>query len=384
MTITLECPCGRELLVEDKHASRQGKCPYCGMDVQIPEQEAPKPPPLSPANEGGIDIVRDDEDQARLEQKYDEFLARVAKFPDDADAYSALGEHCAKMGKMTQALDAYQRALRIDGTRADLFPRIEAIGGPHVVAELKAELTPEEEHELGQSSEFAQAFAAAWTVPLRPESLGLLAVGVVFLAVIGFLCAIMRYGFLAFAARVILRVFACAFLATYFRDTVVAAATGERTLPNWPEFGARGASLLGPMIRVIVSVAIAVLPVVAAWAFVPAPLYFVRVIVAVACALYFPACLMTTCLTGSVAAVNPVFVFRAVTPMGGQYGLVALLCDGLFALAFMSVPMLHGIGFRVPLLDHLLGAVISLYLVVVAAFLLGGLYWANRDKLNWL
>jgi len=355
------------------------------MDVQIPEQEAPKPPPLSPANEGGIDIVRDDEDQARLEQKYDEFLARVAKFPDDADAYSALGEHCAKMGKMTQALDAYQRALRIDGTRADLFPRIEAIGGPHVVAELKAELTPEEEHELGQSSEFAQAFAAAWTVPLRPESLGLLAVGVIFLVPLRFVLGMPRFSILGIILCVLLAIFLCAFLATYFRDTVVAAAAGERALPGWPEVGTRGASLRDSLMLVLASVLVSGLPVAVVWQLAPNSLYGIRVALGIAGAVYLPACLMTTCLTGSaLAAVNPVFVLRAVTAMGGQYGLAAVLCDGLLALAFMSVPMLHGIGFRVPLLDHLLGAVISLYLVVVAAFLLGGLYWANRDKFNWL
>lgn len=45
MPIELDCPCGRKLTVADEHAGRQGTCPACGKNLDIPDPSLPAPWP---------------------------------------------------------------------------------------------------------------------------------------------------------------------------------------------------------------------------------------------------------------------------------------------------------------------------------------------------
>ena len=386
MTIAFKCQCGRELLVEDKHAGRKGKCPYCGMDVKIPGAPLVTPPPAPPPSDG-IDLVREDEEEARLEREYAELLARVAKFPGEAEPYVQLGHNCFKRGKMTLALDAYRRALLIDETLVDLLSRIEAIGGPKALAQIRAELDGRETEEETNLPSFFEAFAAAWLVPLRGQNLGLLLVGVLFLVVVRFVFFVVAYSpffIMGLVVRVCMVAFACSFMATYCRDVMLAAAAGERTLPDWPEVGRDGASLVEALKLIGVPLGLTWGLALLAWIVLGAEHTAIRVAIVVLCAVYFPASIMATCLIGHVAAMSLLLVFRAILQMGWQYALVAPVAQGLLFLAIRSLPLLRATGFHMAILDVVLAMAVSLYCFLVGFSLLGGLYWTNREKVGWL
>lgn len=83
----------------------------------VPRPSAPRPTPTSPAQSAAEDDFSKAEYLIKAE-RYEEAIPLlqnvVAKNPQDADAWNYLGFSSRKLGKTTEALDYYNKALAID------------------------------------------------------------------------------------------------------------------------------------------------------------------------------------------------------------------------------------------------------------------------------
>ncbi len=94
--------------------------------------------------------------------------------------------------------------------------------------------------------------------------------------------------------------------------------------------------------------------------------------------IFFPMALLTGVLFDSFDALNPILIIRSIFVTFLPYcGLILSFCvfGGLVAVVLLVLR-------RVPVLGFL-SNVVKLYLLLVAAHLLGRFYWWNKGKLNW-
>jgi len=95
-------------------------------------------------------------------------------------------------------------------------------------------------------------------------------------------------------------------------------------------------------------------------------------------AFFFPMALLAGVLFDAIHALNPIFIIGSILRTFSTYcGLILSFC--LFGgLVAVMVRIMH----RLPILGFISNAV-NLYLLFVAAHLLGRFYWWNKDKLDW-
>jgi len=111
---------------------------------------------------------------------------------------------------------------------------------------------------------------------------------------------------------------------------------------------------------------------------------------------FLPMVLLTVVLFDSVDALNPIVIIRSIFRTFFPYcGLILVFCvlGGLAAPIISNLPKTHALRqtpfYICMVLDYLLGAefiyqkIAFIYLVMVAAHLLGRFYWWYKDKLNW-
>ncbi len=95
-------------------------------------------------------------------------------------------------------------------------------------------------------------------------------------------------------------------------------------------------------------------------------------------AFFFPMALLRGVLFDTFDALNPIFIIGSIFKTFFAYcGLILSLCifGGLVALIFWTLRRLPILGF--------VSNTINLYLLFVAAHLVGRFYWWHKDKLDW-
>lgn len=93
---------------------------------------------------------------------------------------------------------------------------------------------------------------------------------------------------------------------------------------------------------------------------------------------FFPMALLRGVLFDAVGALNPISIIGSIFKTFFAYcGLLLSLCifGGVVVLIFLNLR-------RLPILGFVSNAV-NLYLLFIAAHLVGRFYWWNKDKLNW-
>lgn len=176
-------------------------------------------------------------------------------------------------------------------------------------------------------------------------------------------------------------------------DIIRKSADGSTKMPAMVD-----TSNIGELIRVYVRVGlvtfIALAPIIAAgfWSMVviatkSGGLPTVLAIMALAsilAAIYYPACLATVAVWDSVLdALNPMYVFRVISKIGGDYFIVIaawfVATAGTYVLRFTSFAVLSWIPFA----GSIISSMISLWVLFYASHLLGYAVYRHASELGW-
>lgn len=176
-------------------------------------------------------------------------------------------------------------------------------------------------------------------------------------------------------------------------DIIRKSAEGSTKMPAMVDTSNLG-EMVRMYLRVLVVTLISLAPVIAAlfWSGVviatksgglPTVLA-IMALAAILAAIYYPACLATVAVWDSVLdALNPMYVFRVISKIGGDYFIVIaawfVATAGTYVLRFTSFAMLAW----VPFVGSILNAMISLWVLFYASHLLGYAVYRHARELGW-
>jgi hypothetical protein len=176
-------------------------------------------------------------------------------------------------------------------------------------------------------------------------------------------------------------------------DIIRKSAEGSTKMPAMVDTSNLG-EMVRMYLRVLVVTLISLAPVIAAlfWSGVviatksgglPTVLAIIA-LAAILAAIYYPACLATVAVWDSVLdALNPMYVFRVISKIGGDYFIVIaawfVASAGTYVLRFSSFAVLAW----VPFVGSILNSMISLWVLFYASHLLGYAVYRHARELGW-
>ncbi len=215
--------------------------------------------------------------------------------------------------------------------------------------------------------------------PFRGDGLIILLAGGVSLTAVNFLA-----GFMVFTSWII-GAFSVGYLFGALQIIVRSSAHGDPEMPNWPAFEIWTSEVIQPILlwlsTLIACFGPALLAGALAWHFEDTMLTGFAAALGLGGFLYYPMALLGVALTDSLAGMNPVLVFCSISRVPGRYAAaVAVL------VLVMTVQVLGGVladTFPSKAVGYIWNSFNSLYFAIVQARILGLLYYANRERLQW-
>ncbi len=215
--------------------------------------------------------------------------------------------------------------------------------------------------------------------PFRGDGLMILAAGGLTLLFFNF-----AVGFLAFFSLIV-GLCTTGYLFGALQLVVQSSAQGEPELPRWPDFQIGTTDVLQPiglwLSTLLGCFGPALLAAAVAWHLESDVLTGLALALALGGFIYYPMAMLGVALTHSLAGMNPVLVLCSITRIPGRYAaavsLLALVVVVQIAGGFMADQMPSKV------VGYAWNGFNSLYFAIVQARILGLLYYANREKLQW-
>lgn len=166
---------------------------------------------------------------------------------------------------------------------------------------------------------------------------------------------------------------------------VHSSAQGEAELPRWPDIQAGTTDMLQPiwlwLATLLGCFGPALLAGAVAWQLESETLTGCALALALGGFVYYPMALLGVAMTHSLAGMNPVLVLCSIGRIPGRYAaavaLLALVMAGQIFGSFLADQMPSKV------VGYAWNGFNSLYFAIVQARILGVIYYANREKLQW-
>jgi hypothetical protein len=254
-----------------------------------------------------------------------------------------------------------------------LFPGVEAN-----VAPVPTTSAPQPAPVIAPERSFASFVGDAFSYPFRGDGLIILLTGTVVFTGLEWVPKFGLFG-------LILSVGMWGYLLLMLQSVIHGTAQGEDTLPRWPSMTDKG-ELVEKWFQWLVTVALCFGPAVAVLVAAemkhpdaPEPDLLLAGGLGFAGALYFPMAALGVAMFDSLAALNPLLVFRAIFAVPAHYLLTLVVFAGLIAVQALTGELANAVPY--------LGALVDQFDALWSAFflsrVLGGLYYVNRRKLGW-
>jgi hypothetical protein len=236
-----------------------------------------------------------------------------------------------------------------------------------------------------QPRSFSQEAARAFSYPFAGDGVMLLVGGTILYSLIGGVAGVARYGlFIGVLALGFLSIFGTGYLFSYLRRIVSATATGEDTMPDWPDFSEIGEDIMSPFLQFVGTVLVCFLPAIVVsfamdrnepltlWAEAAAVLYGFA---------YFPMAFLAVAMFDSLAALNPMLIVPSMLKVPLDYLLTSAVFVGVLIVRWAGY---RAMSFILPeIVASVLLNFISLYFAIVGMRILGMLYRLNSQRLGW-
>lgn len=171
------------------------------------------------------------------------------------------------------------------------------------------------------------------------------------------------------------------YLAAFVMKIMSHTASGERKLPEWPEFTELWDDIMCPIMQLLLTGALCFLPVMAYLALGGAPNIFVLLPLILIGVFYYPIAILGVSMTGSLAGINPAVLVPSMFKIIADYFVACFMLGIIFVIEGLLRGFLAG---TVPYVGGLIDTLLVLYFIFVEARLLGLMYYANRKKLGWM
>jgi hypothetical protein len=263
---------------------------------------------------------------------------------------------------------------RVGATILHFCPRCGSACGPGV--------TSASQRATAAEMTFIQGALGAFGYPLRASGGVLILAGAVALTLTDYARFLAGYApLLGLVALVFLFIGVTGYLFAFAKDVVATSAQGEASLPSWPEVTSP-ADFAVPCGQFLALALICFGPLLVWEKWQPEDTsIWISVLLTAAGAFYFPMALVGVALADSIAGVNPAVIVPSILKILGHYlmafALVVLLVAAQWAGEWLARRM------AIPLLPTFLAELITLYLIVVTARVLGIMYYVNRERLGW-
>ncbi len=221
-----------------------------------------------------------------------------------------------------------------------------------------------------QDESFYSMLGSAFTYPLRDRGWLILLAGIIFFFLAEFLSFIP-------VISIFIAVFTTGYIVSFLTRVIITSSDGDETLPDWPDFENFYEDIIVPIFR---------------WAFVLAvsfgPGIFLiykgmglAAVAALAVGLvYLPMALTAASIHESAFSANPLVVIPAILKVPIQYTLTTLM---LGMLSGVSAYLQWRVEGEFGLLSGAAILAVFLYFAVVQCRLMGLLYFANDETINW-
>ena len=254
-----------------------------------------------------------------------------------------------------------------------LFPGVEA-----AVAPVPTTSVPQPAPVIAPERSFASFVGDAFSYPFRGDGLIILLTGTVVFTGLEWVPKFGLFG-------LILSVGMWGYLLLMLQSVIHGTAQGEDTLPRWPSMTDKG-ELAEKWLQWLVTVALCFGPAFAVLKIaeanhreIPESDLLLAGGLGFAGALYFPMAALGVAMFDSLAALNPLLVFRAIFAVPAHYLLTLVVFAGLIAVQALTGELANAVPY--------LGALVDQFDALWSAFflsrVLGGLYYVNRRKLGW-
>jgi hypothetical protein len=199
----------------------------------------------------------------------------------------------------------------------------------------------------------------------------------------------LKYGLRAMMMRVAIFtfIFGIGYLFAYLKKIIAATSDGDPHMPDWPEFSEWQADIVTPMFQFVVVSFLSFGPALVfqiwgAWADWDYAWLFVVPLALLGC-IYFPMAFLGVAIFDTLAAaLKPAFVVGSILRIPREYSVAAAEFIGIIGIRWLSEYLL-GVVMKIPLAPALLADLITIYLLMVEARILGLLFLSKRRTLGW-
>lgn len=225
---------------------------------------------------------------------------------------------------------------------------------------------------------FVRLVGGAFAYPFKHDGTILLVAGTVFYSLMDLLARFS--GFFG----IVLMIIGTGYLISYLQRILVASATGEDQMPDWPDFSGWD-DVAGPCIQFLGVVAVAFGPAIALKIFAPADAPWLGwaypAAIILGC-IYFPMGFTAVAMFDSLGALNPFLIIISILKIPATYLLAVLLLLAGYAAAWLGNKLLES-ALPLPILPGLISKCLGLYLLIVEMRILGLLYRTKKSELGW-
>ena len=219
---------------------------------------------------------------------------------------------------------------------------------------------------------FPRFILDALSYPFRGDGLLILSLGTILFTVLNFLGHFSLY----------LMIAGWGYLLLMLQEIIHGTASGEKTVPNWPDFDGFG-ELLGKWFQFFATLAVCLAPGIVMVRFGEQSENIALTLTGLALGfiglIYCPMALLGVAMFDSLVALNPILVIKSIFTIKGHYFLTLIVLVIVLAVQALT----SGLSGILPYAGHLIDELDALWSAVFVARVLGGLYLINRRKLEW-
>lgn len=221
---------------------------------------------------------------------------------------------------------------------------------------------------------FFQQLPSAFAYPFKSNGLILL------------ICGTILFVLLDFVGRfsTLLAILAFGYLFLYMQRIVQYSAQGEAEMPGWPEISNWWDDILVPAFLLTATFLVSFGPAILMWIFLdvdPAMKWTLGISLALFGCFYLPMALLAVSMYDSVFALNPLLIIPSMIRIPLEYLVACLMLGVVLGVRLISLLLLDLIP--IPLFPTVVGGFFSLYFLALEMRILGMMYHAKRDELNW-
>lgn len=257
------------------------------------------------------------------------------------------------------------------------------------IAEEIVRHTPKSEiHELFEekapSKPFIEQLSGIFSYPLTGGGKYILITGTLFFGILSWLADIFIivpiYGWI-FAIMV--GIFIGGILSSYVMKIITYTADGDNESPDWPEISDPWGDILSPFFKIFWTIVICFAPSLVYFFIIVksghgiAPLFWILFLLGL---LYLPMSLIAMSMLNTLRSLNPFLIIPSIIKIPLDY---IIACAVLLLIVGLRIVTDKVVAGSIPFVGSILAYLLFLYFLMIEARILGLIYNANKNKLNW-